>query len=327
MEVGVSVWLDRPARDCAAIAVGAEAAGFSTLWVPDHYFLRDSFVALALAAESTNRIRLGTAVASPLLRHPVLLASSFATLQELSGGRAVAGIGTGGAEFSSQLGMPIDHPLAVVRESTEILKALFVGQAEISGRVFTAAGARLGWIEGPMPVHLAARGPRMLELSGEIADGVITHGLALRHLDFAAARVKEGAARIGRSDDGCELCVMFDYEFDEDREAAINRLRDRCMFMVGGSYADELIPLYGLDPDQVQPIRTAVSAGRYQEAIEAITPDMVEAFAVGGPVYRLTEQLDVLSAHGITSVILSLGGRSVDEVLTRVERVGRAIYR
>jgi 5,10-methylenetetrahydromethanopterin reductase len=326
MEVGVSVWLDRPARDCAEIAVAAEAVGFSTLWVPDHYFLRDSFVALALAAERTTRIRLGTAVASPLLRHPALLASSFATLHELSAGRAVAGIGTGGAEFSSQLGLAIDHPLAVVRESTAILKALFVGQAEVSGRVFTVAGARLGWIQGSMPVYLAARGPRMLELSGEIADGVITHGLALSHLDFAAGRLKEGAARSGRSEDGCELCVMFDYEFDEDREAAIHRLRDRCMFMVGGRYADELIPLYGLVPEQVQPIRNAVSAGRYPEAIEAITPDMVEAFAVGGPEDRLTERLEMLTAHGVTSVIVSLGGRSVEEALTRVGRVGRAIF-
>ncbi|MGH8923730.1 MAG: LLM class flavin-dependent oxidoreductase [Acidimicrobiia bacterium] len=325
MEIGVSVWLDRPARDCAAVAGAAEAAGFSTLWVPDHYFLRDSFVALALAAESTTTIRLGTAVASPMLRHPALLASSFATLHELSGGRAVAGIGTGGAEFPSQLGLPINHPLAVVRESAEILKALFVGEAQVRGRVFTAAGASLGWIQGGMPVYLAARGPKMLELSGEIADGVITHGLAPSHLDFARARVQEGAARAGRSEDRCELCLMFDYEFDADREAAINRLRDRCMFMVGGSYADELIPLYGLDPDQVLPIRTAVSAGNYREAIEAITPEMVEAFAVGGSEQRLTDQLEVLSAHGVTSVILSLGGRSVDQALTRIERVGRAI--
>lgn len=325
MDVGLAVRLDRPVRDCAAIAVAAETAGFSTLWVPDHYFLRDSFVALALSAERTERILLGTAVVSPLLRHPALLASSFATLHELSTGRAVAGIGTGGAEFPSQLDLPINQPLTLVRESVEIVRALLVGEAEVKGRVFTATGARLGWQPGPVPVYLAARGPRMLELSGEIADGVITHGLAPSHLDFALARVKARAA--ARSGGRCELCLMFDLEFDNDREAAIERLRRRCMFMVGGSYAQELVPLYGLDPEQVAPIRAAVSRGDYEAAVELITPTMVEAFSVAGDEQRLGETLELLASRGVDGVILTFGGRSLEETLGTIERAGRVIAR
>lgn len=327
MDIGLAVWLDRPVRDCAAIALAAEAAGFSTLWVPDHYFLRDSFVALALAAERTERIRLGTAVASPLLRHPALLASSFATLHELSGGRAVAGIGTGGSEFPSQLDLPINQPLALVRESVEILRALLVGDAEVKGRVFTATGARLGWQSGPLPVYLAARGPRMLELSGEIADGVITHGLAPSHLDFALARVKAGAAAATRPVEGCDLCLMLDFEFDNDGDAAFEHLRRRCMFMVGGSYAQDLVPLYGLDPEQVAPIRVAVSRGDYEAAVELITPTMVEAFSVAGDEQRLGETLELLASHHVDGVILTLGGQSVEETLARIERAGRVFAR
>ncbi|MGH8928690.1 MAG: LLM class flavin-dependent oxidoreductase [Acidimicrobiia bacterium] len=327
MDVGLSIWLDRPAQDCAAIATAAEAAGFSTLWVPDHYFLRDSFVALALAAEKTNHIRLGTAVASPLLRHPALLASSFATLQELSQGRAVVGIGTGGSEFPSQLGLPISQPLALVRESVEIIRALLIGAAQMEGRVFSTAGASLSWQPGPAPVYLAARGPRMLELAGQIADGVITHGLAPSHLDFAHARIKAGSAAAGRPGKGCSLCLMFDFELDDDRDAAFERLRRRCLFMVGGSYAEELISLYGLDPEQVRPIRAAVSRGDYETAVELITPTMVEAFAVTGAAPTLGDTLELLSSHGVDCVILSLGGESVEESLARVERVGRVLAR
>ena len=327
MDIGLSVWLDRPARDCAEIAAAAEAAGFSTLWVPDHYFLRDSFVALALAAERTTRIRLGTAVASPLLRHPALLASSFATLSELSDGRAVAGLGTGGSEFGSQLGLPIEQPLALVRDSVEIVKSLFTGPANVGGSVFTAEGARLGWTPGAMPVYLAARGPRMLELSGEIADGVITHGLAPSHLQFVEERVKKGTAKAERESQACQIVLMFDYEHDDDRVSALHRLRDRCMFMIGGSYADELIPLYGLDPEQVHPIRAFVRSDKYREAIEAITPEMVEAFAVAGSVEWLAERLDVLASQGVGGVILGLGGNTVDEVLARIQRVGPAVVR
>ena len=327
MDVGLSVWLDRPARDCAAVAVAAEAAGFSTLWVPDHYFLRDSFVALALAAVQTSNIRLGTAVASPLLRHPALLASSFGTLQELSEGRTVAGIGTGGSEFPSQLALPIRQPLAVIRESVEILRALLVGDAQVRGRLFSAVGASLGWQPGSMPVYLAARGPKMLELSGEIADGVITHGLAPSHLDFALARIKAGAAASKTPGKGSDLVLMFDFELDEDRDAALQRLRKRCMFMVGGSYAEELIPLYGLDPEQVKPIRAAVSRSDYQTAVDLITPTMVEAFAVAGDEQTLQDTLELLASRGVDGVILSLGGHSVEEALARIERAGRVLAR
>ena len=194
----------------------------------------------------------------------------------------MAGIGTGGSEFPSQLDLQIRQPLAVVRESVEIVRALLVGDARLQGKVFSAIGASLGWQPGSMPVYLAARGPKMLELSGEIADGVITHGLAPSHLDFALARIKAGAAAANRPGKGSDLVLMFDFELDEDRDAALQRLRKRCMFMVGGSYAEELIPLYGLDPEQVRPIRAAVSRGEFQTAVDLITPKMVEAFAVSG---------------------------------------------
>ncbi|MGQ0847550.1 MAG: LLM class flavin-dependent oxidoreductase [Actinomycetota bacterium] len=327
MDIGLSVWLDRPAEDCSHIAVAAEYIGFSTVWVPDHYFLRDLFIALGLAATRTNTIRLGAAVASPLLRHPALLASSFATLNELSGGRAVVGIGTGGAEFPSQLGLEINQPLAVVRESVAIVKALSTGPARVKGRIFTTEGAELGWSTGAMPIYLAARGPRMLELAGAIADGVITHGLAPTHIAYARQRVSDGADRAARPESACVLCVMFDYEFDEDREAALDRLKRRCLFMVGGSYAEELIPLYGLDPEQVRPIREAVRTGDHRKAVQLMTPGMVQAFAVAGTPQELTDELQTLSNRGVEAVILSLGGATLEETMTNVDRVGRALFR
>ena len=326
MKFGTSVWLDRPARHTAAIAAAAEKAGFDTLWVPDHYFLRDSFVALVLAAEATSRIQLGTSVVSPLLRHPTLLASSFATVHEVSGGRAIVGIGTGGAEFPRQLGLPIKRSLSLVRETVEIIKALSVGRADIAGNHFEISGAELGWCPGVMPVYLAARGPKMLELSGQIADGVITHGLAPSHITFVSERVSAGekkADRRGR----CGITLMFDYEYDEDREAALDRLRPRCTYVVGGSYTESLIPVYGLVPDEVNPIRRAVTAGNLKAATNLITPQMVEAFSVGGPEDTLLERLAELADLGVSAVILSLGGDTVEESVARIERAGRVIAR
>jgi len=324
MRFGASVWLDRPARDTAAIAAAAEEAGFDTLWVPDHYFLRDSFVALTLAAEATERIRLGTSVVSPLLRHPTLLASSFGTVHEVSGGRAVVGIGTGGAEFPRQLGLPIRRPLSLVRETVEIIAALSAGRADLSGKHFVISGAEMGWQPGAMPVYLAARGPKMLELSGEISDGVITHGLAPSHIEFVRERVAAGEAKTGRKG-ACGVTLMFDYEHDENREAALERLRPRCTYMVAGSYSESLIPVYGLNPDQVVPIREVVGSGDLDGAVGMITPEMVEAFTVGGPESLLLQRLEDLGALGVDGVILSLGGDTVDESIARIRRAGRVI--
>ncbi len=324
MKVGTAVWLDRPARDAARIAAAAEQAGFDAMWVPDHYFLRDSFVALALAAEATSTIKLGTAVASPLLRHPAQLAGSFGTLQEVSEGRVIVGIGPGGAEFGRQLGLPIRRPLSLIEESVEIIRGLGNGPISMAGDHFEVSGAELGWRCQPMPVYLAARGPKMLELSGRIADGIFAHGLAPSCVEFIQDRVAAGEESAGRKG-ACEINFMFVYEYDTDREAAIDRLRSSVTYMVAGNYPEELIPIFGLDPEEVLPIREVVARGDLDRANQMMTPEMIEAFNVGGPESALIDRLRLLADHGVESVTLQLGGDTVEEAIARTERVGRAI--
>jgi 5,10-methylenetetrahydromethanopterin reductase len=326
LEVGLTIWLDRNVAEAAELAIAAEAAGFADVWLPDHYFLRDAFAALALMAGRTRSLRLGTAVVSPLLRHPALLASATATIDELSGGRAVLGIGPGGYEFGGQLGLPIPRPLAVTREAVEVVRRLLRGEASFEGTAFRVSGARLGWEARDVPLYLAARGPRMLELAGEIADGVITHGLAPSHVEYVVAGVRRGAERAGRDPSACEICLMFDVELDEDERAAIDRLRPRCVIMAGGSYSEEMIPVYGLDPAAVRPLREAVSAGEMARAARLVTDEMVRAFAVAGPAEALAERLSELSKGGVGRVILNVGaGASLEEAIARVGRAGRAV--
>ncbi|MCZ7532761.1 MAG: LLM class flavin-dependent oxidoreductase [Acidimicrobiia bacterium] len=324
MKVGTAVWLDRPARDAARIASAAEQAGFDALWVPDHYFLRDSFVALALAAEATSTIKLGTAVASPLLRHPAQLGASFATLQEMSEGRVIVGLGPGGAEFHTELGLPIRRPLSLIEESVDIIRGLGDGRVDVSGNHFEVSGAKLRWDYEPMPVFMAGRGPKMLQLSGRIADGVITHGLARSHIEYVAKKVAAGEAQADRGG-ACEIIYMFVHELDDDRATALDRLRSSVIYMVGGSYSEELIPIYGLDPDEVLPIREVTATGDLDRAAAMMTPQMIEAFNVGGSEYVLLKRLTELAELGVESVILQLGGDTVDEAIARTERVGRVI--
>jgi len=275
------------------------------VWLPDHYFLRDVYVAQALIAARTTSIRLATGVAAIQLRHPALIASAAATVAECSGGRAVIGIGPGGHEFPSQFGMRPKSPLTMLREAVAIIRQLNAGPARFRGEYFSADGSELGWRVEPPPIYLSARGPRMLELAGEIADGVIIHGVHRDFLDYARARVARGAERSGRDPRECRIAVMLDVEVQGDEAAAIERLRPRCTLMAGGSYANELIPVYGFDPGTVATLRSALNDPGVREA-GYVTDDMVRAFAIGGTLETVAQRLGELRALGVDLAILKL---------------------
>jgi 5,10-methylenetetrahydromethanopterin reductase len=308
VRVGLALWPDRDVRALAELCSAAEETGFDELWWPDHYDARECSAVLAMCAWSTERVSLGAAVTSPLLRHPAVLASMFATLSEASGGRVMAGLGPGGFEVATELGVRTSSPLRVIREAVTLLRALTSGDsATLEGaRVFPVVNAKLSFQAPPVPVYLAARGPRMIELAGEIADGVITHGLAPRYLDMVAQRVRNGARKGSRGERDCIVSLMFEVAIDQDVDRARDRLRPRCLYMVGGEYAEELVPLYGLDRQAVAPVRRAVR-GRDPQAAGLIDDGMVDAFAVAGPPERIADQLEELEERGVESVILSPG--------------------
>lgn len=221
-----TVRLDRPITEAAELAHRAEDLGFDGVWVADHYFHRDATGALALMATATSRITMGTAVVSPLLRHPALLASSAASLAEISDGRFILGLGAGGYEFASELGIRSRRPLGLTAEAVEIVRGVFAGRADVEGETFSAHGAALRFEPRATPVYLAARGPKMLGLAGRVADGVITHGLSSRHVSYVIDRM--GVAEADRRP---AVVLMLDVQIDEDQARARDALRPRCMTM------------------------------------------------------------------------------------------------
>ena len=303
MEAGIAIWLDRPVADLVDIAVDAEAAGFADVWLPDHYFLRDVYAAASVIATRTTRIRLATGVAAVQLRHPALIASSASTVDELSGGRAIIGIGPGGFEFPAQLKLKPRSPLTQLREAIRIIRELLSGGSAHVGEYFSATGAALGWETRDIPIYISARGPKMLELAGELADGVIIHGTSTEFIEFVRHQLAIGAARSGRPTDACEIALMLDVDIDDDESRAIDRLRPRCTIMAGGTYSDDLIPIYGLDPDEVARLRVAVSSSD-PDAYRYVTDSMVQAFAFGGSAATVEAQLARLSDLGIGRAIL-----------------------
>ena len=106
----------------------------------------------------------------------------------------------------------------MLRDSIAIIRGLLAGGVQHEGTAFTAAGAKLSWDPGadPIPISMSGRGPRMLELAGELADGVIVHGLNPAFIAYVREHVERGAARVGRAPEACEISVMLDVEVDDD---------------------------------------------------------------------------------------------------------------
>ena len=324
MRLGLSLWLDRDPRGLAELAVAAEDPGFDDLWVPDHYQLRDCGVVLTLCAMRTRRIRLGTAVVAVRCGIRRSSRSYFATLDEISDGRALAGLGPGGFEVKSELAVGTPSPLSATREAVQIVRGLCAGErvALPEARAFPVTNAALAFRRPAMPIWLAGRGVRMLELAGEVADGVITHGMARGYLDLVNEQVTAGAARAGRRRADCQVALMFEMRLDEDLQRARDTLRPGCLVMAGGEYAEALIPRYGLDPAKVAPLRAALRAGD-PGAVRLLDDDMVDAFAVGGPSGFVVERLRAIRDAGVDALIV---GPGKDADAATIARLGKVLH-
>jgi len=325
---GCTFWLDGDPRVMARLARIAEDVGFQDVWFPDHYFIREVYAALALAAAATTRVHLGTAVTSPYLRHPVLLASAVATVDEISEGRAIFGVGVGGHEFPSHLEMKLDKPIAVCREAVEIVRRLLAGETVTArGQIFTVKGAKLTFTPSRrIPVYLAARGPQMLRLAGEIADGIITHGVHKNYLAFAGEQAAAGSAKAGRPAGTVDLGLMGEILVTDDLRDARERLRSKCIFMAGGEYAIELLERYGLTQADVEPVRAAVRAGDMAAAARAVNDRVVDAFCIAGTAEACREAVRAAARAGVTHILASFGGgKSEAEHRKTLETLGREV--
>ena len=174
--VGVWVFPDVPAPELVDLARHIEDLGLDELWVGDEGPARDPFAVLAAAAVATDRIRLATGVTNPYVRHPGVAAASMLTIHELSGGRAVLGVGAGGQMSLSPFGLRARSPVERVREFLDVARAVATGTpaAGYSPPDVAVTEASAG---APLPLFVGGRGPRLNRLASERADGAFVAGM------------------------------------------------------------------------------------------------------------------------------------------------------
>jgi 5,10-methylenetetrahydromethanopterin reductase len=205
LRVALRVPVGRPLPDLAAFIARCEEAGFDGIGIHDHPASgRDAYLALALAAQATRRVRLFPATSSPVVRHPLVLASLAHSLEEIAPGRTCLTVAPGFLSTRS-VGQP-RASVAVMRQAVGDLRRLLAGETV----AFGPAQSRLRNLSTtPPPVYLLAAGPRMTELAGEVADGAfLMVGLHPAAIRAARRRLEQGARRAGRTLEGFPIVFV-----------------------------------------------------------------------------------------------------------------------
>jgi 5,10-methylenetetrahydromethanopterin reductase len=301
--------VDAPEAFCGMVQE-IESLGFGHLWLTDSSLhARNCYSYLTLAAVRSSRLRLGTAVTNPATRHPAITAAAAATVDEVSGGRLILGIGTGDRPLLALGHRP--SPLADLEAAVTAIRRLWRG-AEVSLQApgFSLTGARLRFPARPdIPVFISASGPKTLELAGRVADGVILLvGLFPEALGWAITQVAKGAAAADRP---LPHLAVFAYgAISEDEQAALADARSIAAWFP--QTAPHICRLAGLPDDIAGRVRAGYRGGEFQEAAAAaaaLPDEFVRMVALAGNRGRAAERIRAALDAGADSVhVFPLGG-------------------
>ena len=200
-----------------------EKHGYESLWTTQLPNARDASLVLAAYAHATERVKLGTGVLPIYTRHPTAMAQMAMTLDELSGGRFILGIGVSHKVTVEGLwGLRLEHPVDAMREYLTIVReSVRDGASSFDGRFFTARWSYSGPRRADMPVMISALNPRMLELAGELADGVVLYMCAPDYIrEHVIPALRAGREKAGKSLDGFEVVAAIDACLTTDPRAA-----------------------------------------------------------------------------------------------------------
>jgi 5,10-methylenetetrahydromethanopterin reductase len=275
---------DLPVDMYPELARRAEQAGFDAFWVSDDLFLRSVWIILAAAAQVTSYIQVGTCIVNPYTQHPAEIAMAVATLDELSGGRALLGISSGADDFLGWVGIRAEHPVTAVSETIGALRRLFDGNREHPSGGFVGEWtneAYLRYATRRIPIYVGAMSPRMLALIGSEADGGLPLLFPPESFADALGYVRQGAMAAGRDLSEVDVAACIWCSVSTDRRAAERALREKVAYY-GHSFSARVLERLGVARAEFEPIQRAIIVERDPErALAMVTPRMLHIGVVG----------------------------------------------
>ena len=301
--LGLSLSNEDPVADTLAVVAAAERLGFDEVSLPESRLFTSVMPVAAAALHSTERITVRIGVANPVFRNPVLLALEAATLAEIGPGRVRFGLGA--AEWTvRRFGMapPGWRPLTNTVEAVRAVRRLTAGEElDFEPTTFSVApGLRLDRPPPePVPVDVGAVSPRMMEVSGEHADGVQLGAItSVGYTRWARERLAAGAARAGRSIDDLLLSANVLTSVGPDRVEARDAVKQVLAYYLA-RVEGVVVDMAGADMDAVAAVRAAVAEGGQEAGAAVLSDSLVDTFAVAGTVDDVVEGLHAFIGAGL----------------------------
>lgn len=317
----VGILPNRPVTDFVDWIALADELGFGGVWVADSQSVfRDAFMALTLFADRTRNMELATGVTNIQTRHPAVLAHSFATLDEISGGRAVLGIGIGDSAIYNINQKP--SRLKELESAITILRTLMAGETAM----YEGKELKVSWPPRKVPVVVACTGPRSLQMAGRVADGVLFQvGSAPSLVEYAKKNIEKGALEAGRKLSDIKLYQRLACAVADDREQVRTEARGYASVAAGTIYTG--IPREDIPDDLYHDLHIMKEQYDYQQhgsmdakQAELITDTILDSVAIAGTAEEAIPRFKELVALGVENFVLPIATKEPDAIIRKLAK-------
>lgn len=307
-DVSVSFDGRDPADVMLAKADAAIEGGASSIWLATHLFQRDPIATAGVLLGRHASLRIVLTALSPFVMHPVYIAMAAGTLNEMFPGRISLCLGVGAPVDLANAGIDATAPLAPMRETLRLCRALLSGATvDHDGARFQVRGQALSVGRQPVPLLLAASGPKMLRLAGDEADGVVlSAGASVEYMEWC---VRNAVAR-----PGCPVHAFVYTAAAEDAAAARDRMRRPLSMTLRGGHHARNLELAGSRLNQSD-LTAAIAAGDHARAERMVDDDIVARHAAAGAPADVARRIAAYQAAGADEVVLA-ATRSAEEIKT-----------
>jgi 5,10-methylenetetrahydromethanopterin reductase len=307
IKLGTSVfWADAPFDEIVKLIELCEELGYDYIWIPNEKFFHEMYVTATVAALRTKLPKIGTFIADPYTYHPALTSISIATLDDVSGGRAILGIGAGGTGFPA-MGIERRKPATAIKETIQIIRGLLRGETvTFEGEVRNIKAGRLNFKpRADIPIIVASRGDSILRVAGEVADGAMIATYAEPvGVRFAMSLVEKGAKQAGRDPREVTIISRVDACISKDRRQAIEAVKPMIGVFLWTSYPDrQFVHRVGLEvPAELEKIIAKRDYNLMAEYAHLIPDEFADKFCWAGTAEDVAQKVAAITKLGIDHI-------------------------
>ena len=310
-------------QEMIELAQLADDIGMDSIWMSDHLCFRDSLTTSMALLASTKKIKVAAAPMSPYSRNPIITAMSIATMAEYAPGRVIASPGTGNAAALKEAGIDSPHPLQTMREYVDILRRYLKGDTvNFQGKMMQVNGAKMGFIPAQqIAMYITAVRPRMLQLGGEIGDGVLlSGGCSAGYIAQCVGEIAKGAEKGGKARQDVDVAGFVTAAVSDSAKEAIEANKHFLAYIFRNVHHADNIRLGGGKVDQ-EGLAAAVGKRDWEAAKKFISDEVVFAHSVAGTPSDCAKQLEAFTKGGLDlPIVLPTGTQEARKKVVRMVR-------